>query len=88
MEIFRASSLVDHDRASKFVDKVVTAFKEQRQLAEVSQYRLAELTGLSREAIRLIENGQRSPTLHSLFLMSSSLGIDLAAILGDLENCE
>ena len=51
----------------------------------MSQYRLAELTGLSREAIRLIEegDGKRGPTLQSLLLMSDALDVDLGRIVSE-----
>ena len=57
-----------------------------RAAAGISQYRLAELTGLSRETIRLIENGDNSPTLTSLLLITSALGGKLGPLVSEAEN--
>ena len=72
---------MDSNQADSEVRKVVAALKDRRQSLSISLYRLAELTNLSREALRLIENGDRNPTLHSLILIASALDTDLGEII-------
>lgn len=74
-----------HGEAEKGVKRLVRELVSLRKAAGVSQYRIAKLTGLSREAIRLIENGERSPTLHSLLLIASSLETKLGPLLETVE---
>lgn len=78
--------MVDASDAQEVVAAFVEMLVEIRTQQGISQYRLAELTGLSREAIRLIEDGQgkRGPTLQSLVLMCDALGLDLGACIMQL----
>lgn len=71
--------------ARKQVQVVVRGLVALRKAAGISQYRLGELTGLSRETIRLIENGQNSPTLATLFLMSTALSARLTPLIQEAE---
>jgi len=61
--------------------RVAARLGEIRVAKELSQYRLAELSGLSREAIRLIESGARSPSLQTLFLLCGALGVSASTVL-------
>lgn len=47
----------------------------------LSQYRLAQLTGRSREAVRKIEAGDRLPTLQTFLLLCAALETDPAKLL-------
>lgn len=77
---------MEKSEARQLVQKVVEGLVALRASAGLSQYRLAELTGLSRETIRLIEDGSNSPTLASLFLISSALGAELAPLVSKAES--
>ena len=74
---------MEPDDIADRVEKIVAALVEARTSAGLSQYRLAELTGLSREAIRLIESGQRIPSLHTFLLLCAALEVDTAALFRD-----
>ena len=56
----------------------IRALREGKGL---SQERLADLAGLHRNFIGLIERGQRNPTYLTLLAISSKLGLSLSALL-------
>ena len=77
---------MEKDDADQKVRKVVEGLLALRAAAGISQYRLAELSCLSHETVRLIESHKRSPTLRSLFLLTHALNAKLAAIVGKAED--
>jgi transcriptional regulator with XRE-family HTH domain len=56
----------------------IRALRERKGL---SQERLADLAGLPRNFIGLIERGQRNPTFLTLIAVSSKLGLTLSALV-------
>ncbi len=52
-----------------------------RRNAELSQERLAELSGLHRTYIGSLERGTRNPTLTTLVALADGLGIDVAGLV-------
>lgn len=58
-------------------------FMKRRRLG-VSQEALAEMSGLSRHAIYLLENGRRTPGLGTIVSLSDALGIDPARLVAGL----
>ena len=50
--------------------------QDERKAKEISQEKLAWLTGLDRTAISLIENGKRSPTFSTILKICSAIDID------------
>jgi transcriptional regulator with XRE-family HTH domain len=50
--------------------------QEERKAKNISQEKLAKLTGLDRTAISPIENGKRSPTFSTILRICSSLKIE------------
>jgi transcriptional regulator with XRE-family HTH domain len=56
----------------------IRALRERKGL---SQERLADLAGLHRNFIGLIERGQRNPTFLTLIAVSSKLGLTLSALV-------
>lgn len=77
---------MEKGNAQQKVLKVVQGLIALRTAAGISQYRLAELTGLSRETIRKVEAGENSPTLATLFLISEALGSKLAPLVKEAES--
>ncbi len=55
--------------------------KTVRENSGISQLRLSELTGIVREQISRIENGQINPTLETVYRLSSALEIPLSNLL-------
>ena len=55
--------------------------REFRKSANVSQFELSEITGMSYSTISRIENDQRIPDLEQLFRYCYALGIPITAFL-------
>ena len=75
---------MNHDEAQVEVQRVVKAITAARKAAGLTPYRIGKLTGLSAQAIHLIERGERSPTLHSLFLVCDALEMKLEDVLAEI----
>jgi transcriptional regulator with XRE-family HTH domain len=60
----------------------IRALREEKGF---SQERLADLAGLHRNFIGLIERGQRNPTFLTLVAISSKLGLSLSALVDGAE---
>jgi DNA-binding XRE family transcriptional regulator len=52
-----------------------------RLLRGLSQADLAELAGLSRESVALIEVGRRSPRIDTMTALADALGVEVADVL-------
>lgn len=59
--------------------------QEERKAQKISQERMAQLTGLDRTFISLIENGKRCPTLTTILKISAVLKIPASELLAKLE---
>lgn len=62
--------------------QVVRDLREKRGL---SQEELADRSGLHRNAVGLIERGQRIPSVETLFALSYGLGIKASTLVAKLE---
>ena len=63
----------------------IRARREERGL---SQERLADLAGLHRNFIGLIERGQRNPTFFTLLAIARKLGLPLSELVASAERRE
>jgi transcriptional regulator with XRE-family HTH domain len=70
----------DEEIAKEFGLNLVAA----RRRGGLSQSRLAERAGLSRDGIHKIEHGYRSPRIDSLILIAAALGVEPATLLRGL----
>jgi DNA-binding XRE family transcriptional regulator len=59
--------------------------KSLRNAKGISQEKLAELSGLDRSYVSLLERGLRQPSLETLFLIGSALDISPSEIVGRVE---
>lgn len=59
--------------------------QEERKAKNVSQEKLAKLTGLDRTAISLIETGKRSPTFSTILKICSALEVDPSTLFSVYE---
>lgn len=65
----------------KAVDDIVAALTEKRKLLGYSHQTVADLAGLNRSAISLIEARKREPTLLTLLRITTALKIDFKSLL-------
>lgn len=71
-----ATTFVAADMEKKLIDEVVQIRKEQN----MSQSKLAELTGNKQQAISRTENKEHSPSLKLFYSMVNALGYDLQIV--------
>jgi transcriptional regulator with XRE-family HTH domain len=70
-----------HEEASAILRDVVEAFRCERDRQGLALQQLGELSGVSRTAIRMIEQGQRSPSLLICLRIADALELDLGDVL-------
>jgi transcriptional regulator with XRE-family HTH domain len=58
--------------------------RKERDRVGMTQARLAELAGLHRTAIGLLEKGERTPRIDTIFRLAGALGVLPAALLGGI----
>lgn len=71
-----ASTFVAGDMEKKLIDEVIQIRKEQN----MSQSKLAELTGNKQQAISRTENKEHSPSLKLFYSMVNALGYDIKLV--------
>ena len=85
----RASSRgLNLDYSQQFSRTAVAVLQRHRKALGISQEKLAELTGLSRSAITMIESGKRNPTLFVCHAVAGALGVSLSEVICDAEEQE
>jgi transcriptional regulator with XRE-family HTH domain len=57
--------------------------RQVRTAAGISQYRLAKLSGLSKQAINLLESGQSRPSWETVQALARALGVSCESFLTD-----
>jgi transcriptional regulator with XRE-family HTH domain len=72
-------------RSQQFSQRVAARLKRYRLANGLSQRQLGERTGLSRSAIRMIESGQRNPTLFVCHAIAVALKVPLSTVIGEAE---
>lgn len=71
-----APTFVASDKEKALIDELVTLRKEQN----ISQSKLAELTGNKQQAISRTENKEHSPSLKLFYSMVNALGYELQIV--------
>lgn len=73
-----SSTLDFRDAADKVVDRGVfgTALKRYREMARVSQSKLAERAGFDHSYVSRLESGARTPTREAVIQLANALGLD------------
>ena len=58
-------------------NQLVATIKERREVMQVTQERLAKLSGVGLRTIKQFESGQGNPTLQTLAKLADVLGMDV-----------
>lgn len=59
-------------------EEVVKSIKERRQMMQVTQETLAELSGVGLRTLKQFEGGKGNPTLQTLQKLADVLGMELS----------
>jgi transcriptional regulator with XRE-family HTH domain len=62
--------------------------RRRRLLAQIGQEALADLAGIHRTHLSLIERGQRMPTLYVVHQLAEALDTSMVELMGDVESDE
>lgn len=74
------------DPTDQIVKRLIKRLAQKREKQGLSKNKMAELTGLDRRTIFLVENDQRSPTLRTLLKMAKALDLKLGPVLVELNS--
>lgn len=77
---------MNRDKAEIITQKVVELLENERVNRKISKLAIYEGSGLSRTAWTLIVSKRNSPTLRTLLIVSSVIGVDLKELIGKAEN--
>jgi len=77
---------VSERTAQEVVRGVIGCLKTQRESLGWSQRALASRAGVDPKTVSVIERGIRSPTLFTLSLLASAMGVPLWKIMKDVES--
>jgi ribosome-binding protein aMBF1 (putative translation factor) len=77
---------VSERTAQEIVRGVIGCLKSQRESLGWSQRALASRAGVDPKTVSVIERGIRSPTLFTLSLMASAMGVPLWKTMKDAQN--
>lgn len=77
---------MNRDKAEIITQKVVELLENERVNRKISKLAIYESSGLSRTAWTLIVSKRNSPTLRTLLIVSSVIGVDLKELIGKAEN--
>jgi transcriptional regulator with XRE-family HTH domain len=59
-------------------EEVIKSIKERRQMMQVTQETLAELSGVGLRTLKQFESGKGNPTLQTLQKLADVLGMELS----------
>lgn len=77
---------MNREDAETLSKKVVEILAAKRAERKITKLKISEQTGISRTAITLMEKQQNSPTLRTLFMIASCIGVDLKEIIKEAED--
>ena len=58
-------------------EEIIKSIKERRQMMQVTQETLAELTGVGLRTLKQFESGKGNPTLQTLQKLADVLGMEI-----------
>ena len=76
------------NEAEIITQKVVAILEQERIGRGITKLQISKETGLSRTALTLIVDKKNSPTLRTLLMVASAIGVDLKEILVRAEQAD
>ncbi len=74
------------NEAEIITKKVVAILEKERIARKISKLQISNTTGISRTALTLIVDNKNSPTLRSLLMISSAIGVNIVDIIKQAQN--
>ena len=62
-------------------EEIVRLLREERKRRKLSNYAVAQRSGVSESMLSLIERGLRNPTMEIMLRIADGIGADLSAII-------
>ncbi len=69
-------------------EKIVKIIKERRDVMQVTQKTLAELSGIGLRTLKQFESGKGNPTLVTLQKLADVLGLEICLKLKNISDCQ
>lgn len=76
---------MNREDAEKLSQRVVEILEQERIKRKITKLCISKETGISRTAITLMVKKQNSPTLRTLMMVASAVGVDLKDIIDKAE---
>lgn len=76
------------NEAEIITQKVVAILEQERIGRGITKLQISKETGLSRTALTLIVDKKNSPTLRTLLMVASAIGVDLKEVLVRAEQAD
>ncbi len=73
---------MDHSKFCSFLGSIFAAFRRKQGL---SQYHVADASGVTRRYIQRLENGRQEASLSTVFILAKAMDISPALIIAELE---
>jgi len=67
-------------------NKLITTIKERREMLQVTQETLAQLSGVGLRTLKQFESGKGNPTLTTLQKLADALGLEVTLKIKDLSS--
>jgi len=68
------------------LETLITTIKNRREMLQVTQETLAELSGVGLRTLKQFESGKGNPTLETLTKIGDALGMELMFIVKNTSN--
>lgn len=76
---------MNREDAEILSQRVVEILEQERLKRKITKLRISKETGISRTAITLLVKKQNSPTLRTLMMVASAVGVDLKEVIRKAE---
>ena len=68
-------------QAQEISDAIVAVLRQKRLERGITQYKMAQDTGMSKSSILYIESFKQRPSLYTILMLADYLGVDLSQVI-------